>query len=428
MKKEKPEDILTPSQLKALKYLNSDYNVFITGGGGVGKSFLINYYKKHHGRKTPVVSSTGAAAVLVNGRTLHSFFSLGTMTEDFHIIIERIYDNDKTFNRLVKLTEIIIDEVSMISGKTLNMIDEIMKTVKDNQLPFGGVRVICVGDFYQIPPIEKISGKPDYCFISQSWRNAKFIPIELKEFRRQDDREFLSVLNNIRIGICTDHDDKYIKAHTLKPNEEFEGTRIFGKKDKVNEYNMKKLEEIDSPAKEFITEFKGDHKSIEKLRRNLPIEDVIRLKLGALVMIRVNDHKNNEYVNGTMGKIVAMNNEYVLVKKIADGEVVRINKYTLELKDADQNVIASAKNIMISIAYAITVFKSQGSSIDRCIIDFTQTWGGEQVYVSLSRLKSPEGLRVVGWRRDRVGAEPLVKRFYAYIDHIRSKIDKQELD
>jgi len=421
VKKKDFSSSLTPTQKKALEYLKMDFNCFISGPAGTGKSYLISHYVKHYNRKIPTLSSTGASAVIVGGRTVHSFFSLGAMTEDVHVILERIYGNGKLLAKLTSLKEVIIDEVSMLSGKTFDIIDKILKEVKQNDLPFGGVRFICVGDFHQLPPIDRKDGRPDYAFMSLSWRNAKFVCFELQEFMRQTDAEFLSVLNNIRNGVCTDADDAFIKKLALKPNEKFEGSRLFGKKDKVNHYNTEQLAKIKSEQKTYVTKFEGDPKSIERLRRNLPIEDVIQLKVGALVMIRANDNKTFQYVNGTLAKVVELRNGSVMVEKL-DGTriVLEPNKY--ELKDGDGEVLSSAKNYSLTLAWGCSIHKSQGNTIEKCIVDLSQTWDGSMIYVALSRATTKEGLRVLGWNRSKVGCDFLVKKYYYWIKENQKKL------
>jgi ATP-dependent DNA helicase PIF1 len=420
-KKEQFDSFLTPTQKKALDYLKMDLNCFISGPAGTGKSFLISHYVKHYNKKIPILSSTGASAVLVNGRTVHSFFSLGAMSEEFYVIINRIYGNPKLLAKLTTLKEVIIDEVSMLSGKAFDMIDLILKEIKQNDLPFGGVRFICVGDFHQLPPIDRIDNRPDYAFMSKSWRNARFICFELQEFMRQKDAEFLDVLNNIRQGVCTDKDDAFIKSLALKKGENFEGSRLFGKKDKVFHYNMQKLNEIKSETYTYITTFEGDQKSIERLRKNLPIDDVVQLKVGALVMIRVNDNKKHEYVNGTMGKIIDLRPNAVLIEKF-DGDRVLLEPHKFELKDGDGFVLASGKGIPCSIAYSCSIHKSQGTTIDKCIVDLSQTWDGAMIYVALSRATTKEGLKVEGWTRSKVGCDHLVKRYYHWIKENQKKL------
>lgn len=420
-KKQQFDSSLTPTQKKALEYLKMDFNCFISGPAGTGKSYLISHYVKHYNKRIPTLSSTGASAVIVGGRTVHSFFSLGAMTEDVHVILERIYGNGKLLAKLTSLKEVIIDEVSMLSGKTFDVIDKILKEVKQNDLPFGGVRFICVGDFHQLPPIDRKDGRPDYAFMSLSWRNAKFICFELQEFMRQTDEEFLSVLNNIRNGICTDRDDAFIKSLALKPNEKFEGSRLFGKKDKVNHYNTEQLAKIKSEQKTYITKFEGDPKSIERLRRNLPIEDVIQLKVGALVMIRANDNKNFQYVNGTMAKVVELRPQSVMVEKF-DGTRILLEPHKYELKDGDGYPLSGCKGIALTLCWAVTISKIQGQTLDRCIVDLSQTWNGAMVYVSLSRATTKEGLRVLGWSRSKVFGDPLVKRYYQWIKENQKKL------
>jgi len=429
-KHSKPKEkssILTPSQSLALDYMKRDSNVFITGSAGTGKSHLIRYYKQHHNKRIPILSSTGVSAVILGGRTVHSFFSLGTMDEEIYVILGRIYRNPKLLARLQGLREVIIDEVSMLSGKVFDMIDAILKDIKQNDSPFGGVQLICVGDFFQIPPIDLLKDKktPDYAFISKSWRNAHFVSVELKEPMRQSENEFLEVLNNIRQGVCTDRDDRFLRQHLLKQGEVFEGTRLFSKKDRVRNFNMKKLDEIQAPMQEYWTEFKGEEQHIKRMKKVLPIDDVIQLKIGALVMIRVNDNKNKEYeyVNGTMAKVYDFGYDHIKLQKL-DGQIVSLKKHTFQMKDGEGTVICESINFPLTVAFAITSHKSQGSTIDRCIVDLNEAWNSQMIYVALSRVSSSQGLRIIGHNRRKISSNPLVKKYYQYIEMQRKDLEK----
>lgn len=407
---------LNKSQTEALNYLMSSSNVFITGAAGTGKSFLINHFRKHFAPKIPVVSSTGAAAVLVGGRTFHSFFGLGTLTESHEVILQNAISNPFLSQRIKRLQTVIIDEISMLSGRALDLANLICKTIKDKpDLAFGGVRVIIVGDFFQLPPVSD-NGKIDWAFESFSWGECEFKSFELTEFMRTKEIDFLSILSNIRAGKCGPVEFKFLNEHLLKKDESFVGTRIYARKNKVIEYNEKSLELLEGDFESFLTTYEGEQEYIDRLRRSLPIEDEIRLKEEALVMIRINDNSRHQlYVNGTLGNIQHMSDDEMLILTL-DGRLVTLKKHKFQLKDGDGDVIASATNFPVSVAYAITIHKSQGATIDQAVVELSGLWDSGQAYTALSRLSKASGLRILSWDRGSIKIDPKVINFYKTIN------------
>lgn len=406
---------LNKSQEQALNYLMSSNNVFITGAAGTGKSFLINHFRKHFAPKIPVVSSTGAAAVLVGGRTFHSFFGLGTLQESHEIILQNAISNPFLTNRIKRLQSIIIDEISMLSGRALDLANLICKTIKDKpDLPFGGVRVIIVGDFYQLPPVSE-KGKIDWAFESFSWNECEFKSFELMEFMRTKETDFLTILSSIRHGKCGPNEFKFLNEHLLKKDEDFVGTRIYARKNKVIEYNEKSLELLEGDFVSYMTTYEGEQEYVDRLRRSLPIEEEIRLKEEALVMIRINDNSRHQlYVNGTLGHIQHMSDDEMLILTL-DGRLVTLKQHKFTLKDGDGEVIASALNFPVTVAYAITIHKSQGATIDQAVVELSGLWDSGQAYTALSRLSQSSGLRILSWDRQSIKVDPKVIAFYKTI-------------
>ncbi len=403
---------LNKSQQEALHYLMSSRNVFITGPAGTGKSFLINYFRKNFAPKMPVVSSTGAAAVLIGGRTFHSFFGLGTMQESYEIVLQNAISNPMLVNRIKKLQNIIIDEISMLSGRALDLANLICKTIKNEpDLPFGGVRIIIVGDFFQLPPVSE-DKKIDWAFESFSWQECDFKCFELTEFMRTKETDFLNVLSSIRQGKCGPIEFKFLNEHILKKDESFVGTRIFARKNKVIEYNEQSLALLEGDFYSYITEYEGEDSYIDKLRRSLPIDDVLRLKEEALVMIRINDNSRQQlYVNGTLGHIQHMDDEEMLILTL-EGRLVTLKKHRFSLKDGDGDIVASALNFPVTVAYAITIHKSQGATIDNAVLELSGLWDSGQAYTALSRLSQSAGLRITSWDRGSIKVDSKVINFY----------------
>lgn len=405
---------LNKSQKKALELLMSSHNVFITGPAGTGKSFLINYFRENYGSKIPVVSSTGAASVLIGGRTFHSFFGLGAMKENYDIILQNAITNTHLVQRLQRINTIIIDEISMLSGRALDLANLICKVARENHDdPFGGIRLIVVGDFYQLPPVNDDKKKDiDWAFESFSWIEAKFKSFELTEFMRTTETDFLEILSNIRHGKCGPKEFNFLNKHLLKPKEDFVGSRIYARKNKVIEYNEECLNLLEGDFYNFQTYFEGEEDSVNRLRRSLPIEDEIRIKEDALVMIRINDPKRkSQYVNGTLGHIQEISDTKLIILTL-DGRLIELAKHTFKLKNGDGDVIATAFNFPISVAYAITIHKSQGATIDQAVVDLSNLWDSGQAYTALSRLSNSKGLRILSWDQRSIKVDQKVNNFY----------------
>lgn len=409
---------LNNDQKLALEVLKSDRNVFLTGSAGTGKSTLINYYKKHHNKQIQVLCSTGLASVLVGGRTFHSFFGIGIMNESLETILERVMSNPVMVARILRTKSILVDEVSMLPGKAIDVASLIAKTIRNDDRPFGGIRVIAVGDFYQLGPVAEYGQKTDWAFNSLTWEEADFAFVELKEFMRTKDEYFLKVLASVRKGLVGPEVTKFLNSKIISKDEmdSFVGTRIFSRKKMVQEYNEKKLAEIQSPLVSIKTRYTGDTNHVQRLKRNLPIEDELLIKVGAFVMVRVNDNsKNKAFVNGTLGHITDINGEYSITIKTLEGEYITLTKHTFELTDGDGNTLSLASNFAISLAFSITTHKSQGSTVNKAVVDLKNLFCSGLGYTALSRLTGSEGLKITGWDKKSIFVDKEVTEFYKKI-------------
>jgi len=396
-------------------------NIALLGSAGVGKSTIIRAYLAKN-PNTKVLTSTGVAAVMlgteVKATTFHSFFGLGTMSESLDFIINNAFQNEAVKWRIRKTEEIIIDEVSMLPGKALDMANYISKLVRnsDADAPFGNIRIIVVGDFYQLGPVSE-KGKPtDWAFDSYSWDEANFLNAELSEIMRTSDSNFIQILHKVRSSLIDSDVSKFLNSRIIKKDEEFEGTRIYSRKKQVQDYNQSQLAKLTTPLKIFPIEFTGEDNAIERLKRSLPIDNPVIIKEGALVMTRVNykDKKSGaEYVNGTTGHVTSISNEHVIIRTL-EGKLIPIFKTHFSLTDFEGDVLASAYCLPITLSWAITVHKSQGSNLSRALVDLTNggTWASGLGYTALSRLTNSQGLRIVGWNRYSFHVDPRVLNFY----------------
>lgn len=413
---------LNSCQSSALKILKSPENVFLTGVAGSGKSFLTRQYLKDKDRKEhPVLASTGAAAILIGGRTFHSYFGLGILQGGSEATIERALKNSRVTKRLKKTKEVIIDEISMISGKTLSIAETIAREARESELPWGGLRVIAVGDFAQLPPITSFNsssyndGVRDWAFADPSWSKTSLVNALLKTTVRTKDEEFLSVLNRVREGKVDEHLADYLNSRCIAGDvaAEFEGTRLFPLRNTVESFNLERLETVSGKLHEFTTEYTGDERFIEDLKKSAPIPEVLRLKEGALIMMRQNDPLLR-WVNGSLGQIEKINDsaKTLRVSFIDGGHEVEIERMNFGILNAEGAEVATASNFPVNLAYATTIHKAQGMTLDRVLVDLRNLWEPGQAYVAMSRVKTGKGLNLLGWTPSSIKIDARVAAFY----------------
>ena len=425
---------LDESQKKAFDHIKDNpdsniKNVFIQGQAGTGKSTLIKLIKdelKKQKRQFAVVSPTGIAAELVGGTTIHSLFKLGG--HDYFPL--NIVDTYKQYQEIVKhIHTLIIDEVSMLRADVFDTIDHLCKKAKNkSDEPFGGIRVILVGDLYQLPPTYKLNTQQaskyiwdtygdqcPYFFDARCYSQGNFWFIELTQNHRQSGND--EFIENLKV-IGQRQEDSLVKALNYfnqnginnEPNDDI--SIVTARKGRAQEINSQRLEALGTSMKIFEAEATGtyfDGPTREKRISDFHIPFILNLKLGARVMICKNDTKNHQYVNGSMGKIAGFqeeNHEITSITVMLDNKQFvtlekatwNINEYVLN-SDAQLELkkIGEFKQFPLKLAYAITIHKSQGQTWDNVCVDL----GGEnafaagQVYVALSRVRTIEGIHLM---------------------------------
>lgn len=402
---------LTDQQSQALEILRSGENVFLTGGAGSGKSFLIRHFMRELDIKTmPILASTGAAAVLLGGRTFHSFFGLGIMDGGPDATYERASKDSRLMARLRKVEGVIIDEVSMIPGSALMIAEALAQKARDSRLPWGGMRMIVVGDFAQLPPVAKNPSERDWCFSNAVWANSGFQSLLMTHNKRVEDVHFLDVLSDIRHGLVTERVRDFLNDRLRPHDQEHPGTRLFGRRDISEAFNRKKLDEINEEEVEIDSIYFGDEKHIQSLMKTAPVPVKLSLKIGCRVIFLQNDPQKR-WVNGTRGYVTGIDVDKITVKK-DNGREVQVEKSSFAYQDADGNVLASVIQFPLALAYATTIHKSQGATLEDLWCDISRLWEPGHAYVALSRLKSAEGLHLIGWHPRSVIVDPRVLDFY----------------
>lgn len=405
-------NLLSSCQERGYKLLEeSGENVFLTGHAGSGKSFLTRHFLKNKDRQQfPVVASTGAAAVLVGGRTFHSFFGLGILEGGAGPTIQKALKDRRLVKRLREMEGFILDEVSMISGPTLSVAEEICRRVRGGSLPWGGARVIAVGDFAQLPPVNRHSRKKEWAFLDATWGQSRFVPAVLKSNLRSEDEDYLEMLNFIRQGEVNETVRCYLNHRVDEDILESRSTHLFPHRSSADQLNLQRLSAIESPVWQFPTQYTGTPHGIETLKKQAPIAELLQIKPSALVMIRVND-PTLRFVNGSVGTIQSITEECVLIE-LKNHKTVKLEPCAFSLLNAEGEVTATALNFPIMLAYATTIHKAQGATMDHMVCDLRQLWEPGQAYVALSRLRSGAGLTLLGWDEKSIRVDPQVVEFY----------------
>ena len=413
------------TQTEALDILKLGHNVFLTGPAGSGKTYLLNQFigfLKKQGIPVGVTASTGIAATHMGGTTIHSFTGLGikdSLTpKDLTDLLKKQYLRKHFFKTKV----LIIDEISMLHSNQLDMVDQICKAFKKNQAPFGGMQVIMCGDFFQLPPIErkklaetsstqevfafKNSDSP-FAYNASIWQDMQLEICYLDEQYRQSDRAFLTVLNDIRNGEVTDSTVEYLSERLKKEPEGYtRPTRLFTHNTDVDTMNSKHLQELVGEAKEFIMYSRGSLGIVEGLRRSCLAPEKLVLKKGAQVMFVKNNYEEG-YVNGTLGEVIDFSKDGQPLVRTFDGSEITVGQVSWEVKEDDVE-LAAISQIPLRLAWAITVHKSQGMSLDAAEIDLSRSFVPGQGYVALSRLRSLQGLKLIGMNQMALTVNPEV--------------------
>ncbi|RZA09873.1 MAG: RRM3/PIF1 helicase-like protein [Proteobacteria bacterium] len=403
---------LSPDQTYALEVLESGENVFLTGKAGTGKSTVLrSFLAKENPEETAILASTGAAAVLVGGRTFHSFFGLGILEGGPSRTIERALKQPRLRKRLKDIETVVIDEISMISGETLAVAESIAQQVRGNFQPWGGIRMIAVGDFAQLPPVTRDRPTPDWAFQHEVWDRTAFRSVALSTVHRCPSADWNDVLNRVREGNCDQVVKEALDARVRPAEDDEDMTRLFGMRQEAENYNRFRLSALPSIETVYATEYRGDAAAQDQLRRNCPVADQLILKMDALVMIRRND-ADGLYVNGSLGHVRAMREKFVTVELLENGIKVEIEPVKFEMLNADGEVVATAKNFPLNLAYGTTIHKSQGATLDAVRIRLARLWESGQAYVALSRVRHPDRLFLDGWDPRSIRADESVRTFH----------------
>ncbi|MEQ1368745.1 AAA family ATPase [Acinetobacter schindleri] len=401
-------------QETALKLLKAGENVFLTGSAGAGKTYTLNQYINYlKARKVSVAitASTGIAATHMNGMTIHTWAGIGIKDflseEDLKRMKERKYLKEHLENAQV----LIIDEISMLHAKQLNLVNQVLKYFKESDEAFGGIQVIVAGDFFQLPPVGRNDerNRDKFCFMSDAWVEAKFRVCYLTEQHRQGNDYLNDILNAIRAqAIGTEHRNALQGTRHQEIGDTY--TRLYTHNMDVDSINFRHLNEIDNEPRQFDAQCDGNDKLIETLKSSVRAPETLTLKKHAKVMF-VKNNFDLGYINGSLGEVIGFeeDDEFgVLPKvKLTDGTTLLVEPETWSVDNEAGKTIASFQQIPLRLAWAITIHKSQGMTLEAAEIDLSHTFEKGQGYVALSRLKTLDGLRLKGFNEQALELDSL---------------------
>lgn len=402
------------TQESALHIMKTGENIFLTGAPGTGKTYVLNQYLdylKDHGVSVAVTAPTGIAASHIGGMTLHSFFGIGIRESLSQYDIENLSEKKYLWERMQKLKVLVIDEVSMVSPQLFNSIDTLLKTFKFSTETFGGVQVILVGDFFQLPPINKNNSEARFIFQTESWRNLNLQSCYLQKSYRHSDETLLHILDEIRSNTISEVSMNHFRKRYKKKAKNITGsamTRLYTHNIDVDKINSKELAAIDHPPHIYEAQTKGAQRWIERIFKSTLALPRLELKLGALVFFIKNNYEKN-YINGTLGTIVDFDVFDIPIVETYDGERIKAERMEWNHTDKDGKIIASIQQIPLRLAWAITIHKSQGMTLDAAVIDLSKSFEPGQGYVALSRIKSLDGLTLMGLNDIALQTDPFVR-------------------
>ncbi|OXB80076.1 UNVERIFIED_CONTAM: hypothetical protein H355_012999 [Colinus virginianus] len=401
-----------------------------------GKSFLL---KKIVGSLPPnstyATASTGVAACHIGGTTLHAFAGIGSGKAPLEQCIQ-LAERPGVRQHWLACQHLIIDEISMVDGKFFDKLEAVARVVRKRDEPFGGIQLIICGDFLQLPPVCKANEETTFCFQAKSWRKCIHINMELTEVRRQTDKTFISLLSAVRLGRCTEEVISLL-TQTATNRSERDGilaTRLCTHKDDVELTNERRLQQLSGELHAFEA-LDSDPMLLKLIDAQCPVGGRVELKVGAQVMLAKNLDVSQGLVNGARGVVVGFETEQKGLPKVRFlCGVTRVIKMERWLFKGPSGVHLSRQQLPLKLAWAISIHKSQGMSLDSVEISLSRVFESGQAYVALSRARSLAGLRVLDFDPKVVRADPTVLHFYRQLkrhqlltqDSLRTHTDADE--
>lgn len=411
------------TQEQATEILKMGKSVFLTGEPGSGKTYTVNQFVswlRGHGINPAITASTGVAATHINGQTIHSWSGIGIKSDITRKDVVRIKNNKRTAKRICGAHTLVIDEISMLSGQTFSAVDAVCRGVRDDARPFGGLQVVMVGDFFQLPPVRREEG---FVFESESWEELKPTICYLTEQHRQKDPEFLGLLSAIRRGDVQDEHREILQSRYF-PHAQENVIQFYSRNKNVDAINEAKLARLPASMHAFTMSSWGSKNVVEALIKSCLSPQTLQLKIGARVMFTKND-LNHRYVNGTFGTLVEFSpQDGAPVVRTDSGHLIDCEMAEWAVED-DGKVVAKVLQYPLRLAWAITAHKSQGMSLDAAHMDLSDTFEYGQGYVAISRVRTLEGLYLAGINNRALEMHPEILTKDSAFRHASEQVEER---
>ncbi len=374
-------------------------NVFLTGAPGAGKTYTLNQFIKRAeraGKRVAVTASTGIAASHIGGTTIHSWSGLGILDQLTDDDLRRLGAREQLVKRYNATDVLVIDEVSMLHGQRLDMVNQMAKLLRGSDAPFGGMQVVLVGDLFQLPPVSRGVAEFDFAYLSAAWQEADLNICYLTEQHRQEDSDKLLVfLEAMRDGQLDEmHRETLQQRFQQKPASNITVTRLYSHNIDVEAINQRHLSALPGETKYFEMSTKGGKAKVEQLFKGLLTPEVLELKTGAEVMFVANNFAEG-FVNGSRGQVIGFEDDGTPIVQLLNGRKIYVEPHSWSLSE-DGRVRAEVSQLPLRLAWAITIHKSQGMSLDAAEIDLSRAFTPGMGYVALSRVRSLDGLYLQG--------------------------------
>lgn len=401
------------TQEDALNILKLGHSVFLTGGAGSGKTYVLNKYiewLKSHVISTAITASTGIAATHIGGVTIHSWSGIGVKEHITEYDIDELEQKKNLYTRYISTKVLIIDEISMLHATRLDMVDRIARTIRKDERPFGGMQVIFCGDFFQLPPVTRNKNieVKDFAFQAHVWKKMNPVLCYLTtEYRHVGDSLSL-VLQGMRSGVLEDGYKKDLLIAGEKSVQHIPHTKLFTHNEDVDRINNEEYARIDNEEQLFEMKTKGKANLVDSLIQSCLAPEVLKLKIGTRVMFVKND-PGKSYNNGTLGLVTKFTSLGFPVVETVSGKHITVTEDAWRIEE-DGKIKAEIKQIPLRYAWAITVHKSQGMTLDAAQIDLSKTFTFGMGYVALSRVRTIEGVELLGFHDDALLMHPEILR------------------
>lgn len=401
------------TQEQALALLKTGAHVFLTGEAGSGKTHIINQYTeylRHHEIDFAVTASTGIAATHIHGMTIHSWSGIGVQSTLDDDALRHIAENRYVAKRIKQAKVLIIDEISMLDGRVLALVERVCRRVRKLGMAFGGLQVVLVGDFFQLPPVAGKDRPQDieFAFNAEVWQALQPTVCYLTEQHRQEDSVFLNILSAIRRNEFDEGHFESISDRMMTAAEAPDDmTRLYSHNANVDTLNAVELKRLPGKTHAYTMALRGPEVLTSALVRGCLSPERLELKIGAAVMFTKNNSSAG-YVNGTLGTVIGFTTEkkYPIVKT-TDGMKIETEPMEWTIAEGDE-VFAKITQIPLRLAWAMTIHKSQGVSLDAAVMDLSQTFEYGQGYVALSRVRTLAGVHLLGVNARAFQVHPIV--------------------